>query len=68
MTKLDPFSLTAVSVEQCANGKPFGIATAFVWKRGAQHYLYNTISLPIGMSSPDAMHGPESSKLLFSLT
>jgi hypothetical protein len=39
MTKIDPFSLTAVPVEQCANGKPFGVATAFVWKRGAQHYL-----------------------------
>jgi hypothetical protein len=39
MTKIDTFSLTAVPVEQCANGKPFGVATAFAWKRGAQHYL-----------------------------
>jgi hypothetical protein len=39
MTKVDVFSLTTVPIEQCANGKPFGNATGFVWKRGEQHYL-----------------------------
>jgi len=39
MTAIDVFSLTTVPVEQCANGNPFGTATAFVWRRGQQHYL-----------------------------
>ncbi|MGD0561671.1 MAG: serine protease [Roseiarcus sp.] len=39
MTKIDPFSLTTVPIEQFANGKMLGAATSFVWKRGAKHYL-----------------------------
>ncbi len=39
MTEIDAFSLTTVPVEQLANGTAMTSATAFVWKRGAQHYL-----------------------------
>lgn len=38
-TRLDPFSLTTVAVEQYANDNKLGSATAFVWKRGYKHYL-----------------------------
>jgi hypothetical protein len=39
MTKIDPYSLTTVPLEQCANGNSFGIATGFIWQRREQHYL-----------------------------
>jgi hypothetical protein len=39
MTRIDYNSLCTVPIGQCANGKSFGDATAFVWKRGPQHYL-----------------------------
>jgi Trypsin-like peptidase domain len=39
MTKLDPYSLTIVPIEQYANGNLLGSATGFVWKRGDKHYL-----------------------------
>jgi hypothetical protein len=39
MTKIDPFSLTTVPLDQCANGKVFGTATGFVWRQRNQHYL-----------------------------
>ncbi len=39
MTTIDAYSLTTVPVEQLANGKSMGSATAFVWARGLQHYL-----------------------------
>ena len=39
MTKIDPYSLTTVPLEQFANGNSFGSATGFVWRRRDQHYL-----------------------------
>jgi hypothetical protein len=39
MTKIDRFSLATVPVEQYADGKLLGSATAFVLKRGDKHYL-----------------------------
>ena len=39
MTKLDPYSLTTVPVEQYANGKRLKSATAFVWKNNDRHFL-----------------------------
>jgi hypothetical protein len=39
MTKIDPFSLTTLPLEQCANGKTLGTATGFIWKRRETHYL-----------------------------
>src|SRR6266581_6731325 len=39
MTKIDPFSLTTVPLEQCANGNVLGTATGFIWKRRDKHYL-----------------------------
>jgi hypothetical protein len=39
MTEIDLFSLTTVPVEQYANDKLLGSATAFIWKRGEKHYL-----------------------------
>ncbi|MBR0899107.1 trypsin-like peptidase domain-containing protein [Bradyrhizobium tropiciagri] len=39
MTKIDPFSLTTVPLELCANGNAVGNATGFVWKDREQHYL-----------------------------
>jgi hypothetical protein len=39
MTKIDPYSLTTVPLEQCADGNSFGIATGFIWQRREQHYL-----------------------------
>jgi Trypsin-like peptidase domain len=39
VTKIDPFSLTTIPLEQCANGQSLGTATGFIWKRREQHYL-----------------------------
>jgi len=39
VTKIDPFSLTTIPLEQCANGRSLGTATGFIWKRREQHYL-----------------------------
>jgi hypothetical protein len=39
MTKIDPFSLTTVPLEQCANAETLGAATGFIWRRREQHYL-----------------------------
>ena len=39
MAKIDPFSLTTIPLEQCANGLTLGNATGFIWKRREQHYL-----------------------------
>lgn len=39
MTKIDPYSLTTVPLEQCANGNSLGTATGFVWRRRDHHYL-----------------------------
>jgi trypsin-like peptidase len=39
MTKIDPFSLTTVPIQQCANGNVLGAATGFIWKRREKHYL-----------------------------
>src|ERR1700722_9052782 len=39
MTKIDPYSLTTVPLEQCANGNAFGSATGFIWRRSDKHYL-----------------------------
>ena len=39
VTKIDPFSLTTVPLEQCANGNAFGTATGCMWLRHGQYYL-----------------------------
>jgi hypothetical protein len=39
MTRMDAFSLTTVAVEQYANGKKLGSATAFVWLFNSKYYL-----------------------------
>lgn len=39
MTKIDPYSLTTVPIEQLANGNPMKSATGFIWKHGNQHCL-----------------------------
>jgi hypothetical protein len=39
MTKIDPYSLTTVPLEQLANGNPLATATGFIWRRRDQNYL-----------------------------
>jgi hypothetical protein len=39
MTKIDPFSLTTVPLQQYANGMKIGDATGFVWRRHDRNYL-----------------------------
>lgn len=39
MTRIDPFSLSTVPVEQYANNKKLRSATAFVWMLGDKYYL-----------------------------
>ena len=51
MTRIDFYSLTAVPIEQCSNGVPFGNATAFVWKRREQHYLITNWHVATGRNA-----------------
>jgi hypothetical protein len=39
VTKIDPFSLTTLPLEQCANGNAFATATGFMWLRRDRYYL-----------------------------
>lgn len=51
MTRIDPFSLTTVPIEQYANGKLLGSATAFVWRRGRKHCLVTNWHVVTGKNS-----------------
>jgi hypothetical protein len=51
MTKIDPFSLTTIPLEQCANGLTLGTATGFIWKRREQHYLITNWHVVTGRSA-----------------
>jgi hypothetical protein len=54
MTKIDRFSLATVPVEQYANGKLLGSATAFVWKRDDKHYLVTNWHVVTGKTQQTA--------------
>jgi hypothetical protein len=51
MTAIDYYSLCTIPVEQSANGKSFGEATGFIWKRGPQHYLITNWHVATGRNA-----------------
>lgn len=51
MLEVDYYSLAAVPIDTCANGKAFGNATAFVWKRREQHYLITNWHVATGRNA-----------------
>ena len=53
MTRIDPYSLTTVPIEQHANGKLLGSATAFVWRRAEKHYLITNWHVVTGKNATD---------------
>ncbi len=69
ITRIDYYSLTTIPIEQCANGKSIGNATAFVWKRREQHYLITNWHVATGRNAAtgemDAIVQPDMFKALF---
>jgi hypothetical protein len=65
MTKIDPYSLTTVPLEQYANSNSLGRATGFIWRRRDQHYLITNWHVvtgknartgePLGPARPDML-------------
>lgn len=51
MIEIDFYSLTTVPIQQFANGQPMRSATAFVWRRGLQHYLITNWHVATGKNA-----------------
>lgn len=72
MTRIDPFSLTTVPIEPCANGQPMGVATGFIWRTGEQHYLITNWHVVTGRNAQtgllEAPVQPDMLRVLFNLS
>jgi S1-C subfamily serine protease len=72
MTRIDPFSLTTVPIEPCANGRTMGVATGFIWRTGEQHYLITNWHVVTGRNAQtgllEAPVQPDTLRVLFNLS
>jgi hypothetical protein len=71
MTQIDPYSLTTVPIDIRANDRSLGIATGFIWKRGAQHFLITNWHVVTGRNAETGILEtpvrPETLRLLFNV-